>query len=379
MKRAKEINNSSIAYANIRYLGGFICIDTHLGCKPACNYCLNRRDKKLDEILNKNIEFNYTDIISVKEIYEILKQSPSYKAKIPLRIGHLTDFIFEEKETFELLNLIDKNYPVVLMTKFPISDYTNNNINKYPNVIIHISIAPKIKGAEKYYISPEKIIDSAKNINKNNLLYMIRPLSFGVFDEVISVFNYLPENSNISLKELSTDNIDSAADLKTMSKDDIIKLKHIAEKKHIVFDMFGCLLRKNLKIPFFKFEETNKINPNFCFKCSNFEICKNKNNFFDIEKLKELLKIMNIDFLSVETKDDSVQISTNTLTSRADEIYFSEYFNKDIKFSSVLRLEKSSVTDMDNGVLERWKKTNFYPVDKMIDITKKIEETLKMS
>jgi hypothetical protein len=371
MKRHKEFFPDGLELSPIRLLGGFICADTHIGCF-GCTYCLNRRDPLLHRILNENTHVDLHQIgLSLDALFDIISSLPSYKrARVPIRFGHLTDWKYEEKEMSDLYSMIPKDYACVMLTRFPLSSFQRNIFTGQKNLLLHISLTPLIKRYERDFVDPVEVITSASGIPAEQVLFMLRPLVKGHQKAVIELLDLLPSFTNVALRGMSTDNIPGIGDLNKIPGDEISEVKAYAKERNLqVWDFFGCVLRKNLNIPFFKFLEARNVPNSACHDCSNESICRNASKNFDPKILEEMLDELKITFNEIQQFEDRILVSTSVPTARAEEIFLSELTNRDIRFSSVSRSQKSGVLTTDSQIFERWQQTGFFPINTLREIS----------
>ena len=376
MKRHKEFFSDGLELSPVRLLGGFICVDSHIGC-AGCTYCLNRRDPLLHRILDENRHIDLAQIgVYPKDLFEILSSLPSYtKARVPVRFGHLTDWKYEADEMAEVYSMIPDDYPCVMLTRFPISPAQLPLFCGQKNLLLHISLTPFIKGYPEDFIEPDDVIASASGIPQKNVLFMLRPLINGHAQAAINILNRLPAGANVAFWGMSTDNIPGIEDLCRIPDYELAEIKTFAKNRGFhVWDFFGCVLRKNLHRPFFKYLEASKRPDSTCCHCANKSVCERAAASVDLKQIEELLQIVNISFRHIEQYEDYLLIDTPCPAARAEEVFLSELMNHDVRLSSVHRGQQSGMHIAETQILERWQHTSFFPVDRLRDISTTLKQ-----
>ncbi len=373
VKRDKEMLGSPLELGPIRLLGGFICVDFHLGCKGRCRWCLNRRSPLLNSVLENDIQLDYASVgMQVSDISELVYRLPSFEyGNVPIRIGHLTDWKFEIEASEAFISNLPSEYPVVVMTRYPLSSTQVEMARKYKNLLVHITLTPYIHGYEREYTDPQLILDSVANAPSESLFFMIRPL---IRDNNCEYQALIPRLSgfNVGFKGMSTDYIPGIGHLKRIETNELNELKANAIGYGAsVYDFFGCVLRRNLRIPFFKYEEIRLSGDAPCCDCPNLQYCSEPAEL-DEMFLKTTLEAMAIHCETILQQDKDIYVATSTLTSRTEEVYLSELLCRKVMFNTVNRSTIRNVMEIDASIYDRWQQSSFYPVEKMKAVTAKI-------
>ncbi len=375
MKRHKELLPESLEFSPIRLLGGFICIDTHIGCR-GCKFCLNRRQPILHRVLEDGFHLDLSETgLSTAEICGLITSLPSFReAMVPIRIGHLSDWAYQYQDIEHLLDCIPDDYPITLMTRFPLAEPQVETVLRRPNVIVHATLTPYMPEFHQDYTPHRSIVESVSPLPPTSLIFMLRPLVEGNVSETLRIIDSLPEGSHICFKKMSTDEIPSMPDIRPVTKHEIERFVQTAESRnHVALDYFGCVLRKKLGIPFFKFDEIGNQPSSACLACPNRTVCESVTPP-GLAEIKTALEKLHIDCSGIRTDGSGVVVETRATASRAEEIYLSEKFKKPIEIVTVKRDSNRGSHYMKSDVFERWASSGFFPVERMETISGMIKK-----
>ncbi len=359
-KRAKELLTEALCLSPIRLLGGFICIDTHLGCL-GCSYCLNRRDPLLHRILNEGHHCDYRSIgYPPKRLAALIRESASFAARVPIRIGHLTDWHYEVDDSIELLAHLPADYPVVCMTRFPLSSKQVEWLNGRRNTIVHVSLAPAITAASADRQNHQRIIESFAAIDPAKLFLMMRPLRKGAETEARLLIEQLPADAYFNCWKLSTNSIPSMTTEQPMRPEQIDQLIAAGRGRGLRYRrFFGCLLRATAKAPFPKATEALRLDSG-CADCDNRERCQSERPVAP-EAVAALLKKLSIQATTISITEE-IYIETENTTARAEEVYLAEQLGREVRFSTIHRGTTPTVVSLEHALFERWQGSGFFPV-----------------
>ncbi len=377
MKRPREIYSGNQSLFPVRLVGGFICVDFHFGCN-GCSFCLNRRDPVLRKILDAGIQFDIARAgILPTDVYSLLKHSRFFNAaRVPLRIGHITDWKYEIDSAHDFLDLLPDDYPVVLMTRFPLDSRQREALKGRQGAITHLTLTPNGTGLNCSQ-GALQIIDSARELPANKVFYMLRPLAEGCVDNTKDILKALPKKSHVGLHKLSIDSIPTIGDAMPLAEESFQKLRHFArEQGHHLLDYFGCLFRRNLGIPFFRFLSAATLPDSSCFACPNITVCQEASNRIDTAAIKNAASEIGIMVDQLAHENAVIKLCSNTASARADEIYLSEMFCAEVLISSISRANKPILKEMPSEIISRWHTTGLIDTEKLKTWGNSIEKLL---
>lgn len=363
MKRPREIYVGQQSFFPVRLLGGFICVDFHFGCN-GCSFCLNRRDPAQRKILDAGIQFDIASAgITPRDVHSLLTRSRAFtSARVPIRIGHITDWQYEIDSAHDFLSLIPDDYPVVLMTRFALSNRQISTLKTTRGAVAHITLTPEAPGLE---CSPTaQIIDTARDLPSSKVLYMLRPLAEGSLEHAKAILRELPCRSHVGFHKLSTDSIPTIGDAKPLAEDKIQELRIFArEQGHHLLDYFGCLFRRNLGIPFFRFGSASLLPDSSCLACENNPVCHAALDRNDLIAVKSAAGDIGIAVDQLVRDNHAINLITQTITGRADEIYISEKSCVEVVISSISRANEPVLKGLSTEVMSRWQAVNLIDVE----------------
>lgn len=386
--RQKEQLANGLDLAPVRLLGGFICVDTHLGCS-GCRFCLNRRNPLLAKLLDRQVHVDYADVGATPTVLaDIIRSLPSFNlARVPLRIGHLTDVRYESADISQLLeNLLATHpgYPVVLATRYPVDEQLAGLLQKHPSLLLHLTVTPGL--APDYsrtapdvaqQVECDSVLASLQQVPLRQRYVMFRPLVQNVEQQVLALMAQLAPGTSFGLHEMSTAGIAGADIFRPMESAAMGLLAEQGRQLGLRFEpWFGCVLRRNLGIPFFRYNEVSASFPAVCQHCPNLNVCQ-KPEPPSSDAILSAARQLGHEIQRLHQDLGSILLSSSFPAARAEEVFLSELFCKDIRLDSVSRAGKCTQRYLEKSLLSRWERTGFYPVRSLRSISGKMSETIE--
>lgn len=374
MKRHKELLGAGLALCPVRLLGGFVCVDLHVGC-AGCAWCLNRRDPALHRVLEERTHVHLPQVgISVDEVLGVAEATWSFsRARLAVRLGHLTDWRYQQAETAAFVEALPALHPVVVMTRFPLTADQRALVRGQRNLLIHLSLAPPVPGFEADHVPPERVMESVRGLPAESLFFMCRPLiarSDGANEALIDA---LPAGAAAGLHGLATDHIPGLPPLSRPPAAELARLRERASRRGVqVFDLFGCRLWSRLGRPFFKRAEAGDA----CGQCSNQGVCSAPRPASE-DHLRADLVSLRLRALDVSWEAGAVHVRTGEPASRAEEVYLSERLGRPVTLSTVVRRDGPGVRSLEEDVIARWESSGFAPVAAMRELAHRVEAAVR--
>lgn len=365
MKRHKELLDEDLSLAPIKLLGGFICIDFHLGCS-GCLYCLNRRHPFLHALLERKIHLDMP--FSPATLAAMVLALPSARdATVPIRLGHMTDWFFQKEATAAFCAVMPADYPMVTMTRYPLDAEQVVLLKHYPHLLVHMTVTPPIPGMADS--DPEAIVASTATLPQEQVVYMLRPLVVNNDVWHQHLLQTLPPGSQVAFGAMSTDSIPNMAHLQPVSCAELDSLRRQARASGLLpLHMFGCSLRQRLQRPFFKYQEVCALPDSHCSICPNERHCRNTLapwTAADRQMLVMALARLELSVNDLQYEPGSVRITTDQPAGRAEEVYLSEWLNRQVLLNTVSRGEAKGIRFLDDTLYQRWERTGFLPVTQL--------------
>lgn len=344
----------------IKISPGFITIAFHLGC-IGCNFCSVRYGNLRDVLFSGKINRKYP--VSPRELYKLLEGMPSFsKARIPIRIGNDTDFKFESRETEKFVSLLPNDYPVIILTRFPVPIRYKHIFNRN-NVLLKITITPK----SDYLDCPDNykaILKSLEGIN-SEVMVTIGPVDASNYDKACSLIKKIPNKRNFSvyIKRLNDEFHPSLKTIPQISSDQEQSLKVLViENGFRHLSQLTCPLSNRLNFAHKRVSDVPESERKYCTSCSVFDVCYS-DDILDEDELRFLLKDLGLQLTvpPVKTGFKSYLITVDNPTAFGDEAYLSEMLKRKIKISNTKdgtnRYQYSSSIE----VMKRWQEVSFFP------------------
>jgi hypothetical protein len=356
--RLKESLGGDLELAPLRLLGGFICVDTHLGCQ-GCPWCLNRRYGSLGLVLDRKIQRDYAEVgFGPARLAELMSRLPAFtRARVPLRLGHLTDLGFEAEGIRELLERIDPEYPALLMTRLALDPRLRDLAVERRHLLVHLTITPDGQGD-----GGRRVLEAVAGLDGSRLFVRLSPLFAGAEAHVERTMELLPPGTAVGFGDLKVNGIPGAEHFAAMPPAQIARLEgHALERGLAPYAYFGCRLRSLLGKPFALRAEAAARSPATCARCPNRRNCEEARPP-EVSALLEEARRLGFEPREAKVEGARAEVVVEAQAARADEVYLSEFFACDVKLSTVARAESRGVVAVEREVFERWERTGFYPV-----------------
>ena len=362
----------------IKLIGGFISIDSHIGCS-GCAFCLARRSPICNQIFKENVHHSPA-WLTAQLLFELLQKMPSFtKAQVPIRFGHNTDSFFQWEVGVELAALLPTQYPFVILTRNPVSKEKLTPFIETSDAILKLTITPK-SSMLQYTPELDALIETAHNTPKERLFILIGPVAQDSTDAVKSILKRLPSNIFLDIKDITVDGIGPLNESMRPSQKVIAELRAYASSMgFFVTDYFTCLTRSKTQRPLFKYHTAPSYMKESCTRCPNLKICQTPlDEESTLSKITTLGKSIGLSLTDYTTEEDgTLSFDSDTPVSRGDETYLCEMVNYPIRINTRKEgTEGGCFSDEGATVLERWQEFNFYPTSEMIAITQKLANEL---
>ena len=344
----------------IKLVPGYIAIDFVAGCID-CNFCVAKRDTSIKKIFESREKHN---LCSSDKVHDLLNEMPSYKlARIPLRIGNDIDYVFQKTQTQNLIELLPKDYPIIVLTRFPLTEEDRTFFKSRRNVLLKITITP-----ESNLLHPKldikKVVRSLEKLNCKHVI------TFGplVEDNVNACFKLIeqinfPKNSYVYLKSLDRSGLPWIQHIKEPSQNAVSNLENLLiQKKVRHLTMILCPLFEELERADPRVVDIPEKEKKNCLKCNSYKSCYRSDNLDERDILMALREIGIEGYLSKqEIGYKTVILDVGCKTAIGDESFVSYTLGQKIRFKNTIK------GLFDEDVSFRWNQCGFFPIDKLLE------------
>jgi hypothetical protein len=148
--------------------------------------------------------------VSPRRMLAWLRSMPSYRAGVPLRLGHDGDPGLAFQKCAELIELADPGRPVVYPTHLPFTPEQRRFLGvARPNLLVEPTATPR-RAARGAAGDPLDLVRSAAGLDPRALHWVLGPLAAGDEAETSRILEALPPGSRITLRPLGEAGPDEA-------------------------------------------------------------------------------------------------------------------------------------------------------------------------
>lgn len=348
----------------IKLSPGFITIAFHLGC-IGCNFCSVRYGTRRDSIFRSNQQAKYPT--SPAAIVKCLSSMPSFAARMPIRIGNDTDYRFEAEEVREFVSLLPSNYPVAVLSRFPVLDQDRSIFSK-PNVVLKLTATPR----SDYLDCPDNALDVVDSLRFRTgpVVLTLGPIVADNFEATRECLRRVKPAPNVSiyLKMLNDEFHASLQTIPTVTRAQIVQLKtdvrehglrHMSQLMCAVNGVLGLTHKRVMDVPIDERQD--------CDRCASRLGCYSEDKL-DTEKLDVLLRGLSLRRVAEPERRGYKDyfISVDRPTGLGDEAYLSEMLKVKIKSSGTLAGTAGYKVAALRDVLSRWDSNGFFPAASLL-------------
>jgi hypothetical protein len=361
-RRAKEAFTGLAELAPVRLIGGFVCVDSHLGC-VGCSFCLNRRYPLQRVVLERRLHRGWGAAgLPPDRLGALVAALPAVRrGGVPIRFGHASDLAFEVDGARALLAALPPDRPAMLLTRFPPSAEVAALVADHPNALLHLSVTPPGPGLDPGAVDPLQALAAAAAVPPARLFVALGPLVEGSEGAATRLLEAVPPGAAVGLKPLAREGVPFETGAAPLASAGLAAL--LARSKALGLStppMAGCRLRANLARPFFRHRELLVEAPGACAACANLAACAAV-PLPDDEALRTELEVLGLEPGPTRRGPGGVEVEVTVEVARADEAYLSEALGLPVYLSGVRRGGAYQVVTLGAAVLRRWEAVGFYP------------------
>jgi hypothetical protein len=361
-RRAKESYGEALELVPIRLIGGFVCVDTHLGC-AGCGFCLNRRYPAQRRVLESRAHRSWAEVGWPPERVAALAAGlPAVtRARVPVRFGHASDLVFQEDGAVALLRALPHDRSALLLTRFPVSATVARAVAGHPGALLHLSLAPPVGNGSKGAGDPREALAAAASVPPEQLFVLFGPLVEGSAPALERLLPLVPRGAAVGFKPLAIDGLPFDSESPPASAAELLALAAQARVLGLeVPPLAGCRLRGRLKLPFFRHCGLVAQDGSACDGCVTKAACTGVAAPRDESLCSEAARLGLI-VHDVRREAARILLEVDAPAARADEIFLSERFGWPVHLSTVARAEGFRVVELPAEVFERWERHGIFP------------------
>jgi hypothetical protein len=366
-----EIERLSLFFP-IKVVNGFVTCDFELGCY-CCKFCLNRRYPDWQRLLQKRRV--YRNPLQVEQAAALLKQVKALtQAKVTLKFGHDTDMSLEEAEVQRLYGLMPPSQPMVFMRRGRLlPKHRSFYLTPRPNLLVELTVTPRSKYLD-YQLDPFEILQSFEGV-ACQMFYTVGPVCHDNFDEAKAIIRAIPQGSKVWVKELIVKDIPAYAAAKT-SDYGAETLREFAVTQGLrVVSYLNCVVRAEVGLGFHKRGEfVSEPNP-WQLKwadgfCKVKDLCSRElPETEELDRINAALSALALTLARPSRKfgHKSYEVFVNEDINFGDECYVREITGLKV---DLYKPGRKTGTALSRAIVDRWRETQFFPVDEMLALAK---------
>ena len=372
-------NSSLLELFPIKLVGGFITVDDHVGC-VGCRFCLSRRHALWRDVLDAGRHWDGA-FDGPEQALSLLSAMRSFtEAKVPVRFGHNTDSAFQWDFGAALYGMMPSRNPFIFMTRFPVPGEHARLFQGQSNLLVKMTITPPSEtlGVET---DVDALLASVRSVPLSNIYVLVGPITADNVDAAASVIERLPQGAWADAKQLTTEGIPGMDAIAAPPPEEIDALQLRGTRRGLVMtDFFGCILRRQLRRPFYKKDGLAPYIEESCRRCPQRAMCRAGKDASETEgKARRAAKTIGLTLGRIERiGPHTSRFQCVEPSSRGDETYLSELLDHRILLASVPSgSEGGSFGSTERDILQRWERVGMLPSSRVEDLAKRIEEATR--
>ena len=184
----------------LKLLGAAISVDFVVGCQADLPYCEARRHPARQALLDPGQALDTR--ISPRRVLAWLRSMPSYRAGVPLRLGHDTDAGQAFSKGAELIELLDPGRTVSYLTHRPFTREERDFFaTPRPSLLLELTATPR-SAALGVVRDPLELVASAAGLDPRGVHWVVGPLASDGEAEAARILEALPAGSRLTLRPL---------------------------------------------------------------------------------------------------------------------------------------------------------------------------------
>jgi hypothetical protein len=189
--------------------GASIAVEFVAGCPAGCPSCGARRHPARQALLDAGVALDTR--ISPRRMLAWLRSMPSFRAGVPLRLGHDADAGLAFEKSAELVDLVGSGHAVAYLTRRPLGAAERAFFARPRHNLLLELVATPGAAAPGGRRDPLALVATAAGLDPGRIHWVIGPLGADGLDEARAVLAALPRGSRLTLKPLGAPDLPGPA------------------------------------------------------------------------------------------------------------------------------------------------------------------------
>lgn len=369
----------------VQIRNGVISVDFGAGCL-GCAWCITKRQPGRAEMQ----DIPYKNNLLASDLSGLLSETRAYtEAKLPLRIGNNTDgTLIPVDQLKEFYGFLPHDYPVALLTRGVHSaELTEFLKTTGDNFVLCRSVTPPHPSLD-YKVNLDKALKSFNEANCQKILN-IGPLASSTVEDARQLLQSgkIPQGTRVIIAPLNRRRIDDQVlanvYAEPISKEEMGELEAVAvEAGMVVHRANNCGIADFNRMPSMEYGDingtvlydrefdsktagtsNNRGLESICGNCSNFDVCAGAYDSRQIsdDTMQQLIATLDINEAVIRHQGPGLVVIDAPGITKAETSYLSGVLG--VRVSGI-----NSLAQPDSKAAQRWIRTGFYPVEKMLSV-----------
>ncbi|HET9555439.1 MAG TPA: hypothetical protein VFP50_20920 [Anaeromyxobacteraceae bacterium] len=219
----------------VKLVDAHISVDFVVGCSADCTLCVSRRQPSRAALAGAPA---LDTRVSPRRVLAWLRSMPSYRAGVPLRIGHDTDAGLAFEKSAELIHLLDPGRTVVYRTARPLGEREKGFFGTTrANLLLELVATPRSE-ALGVTRDPVGLVRSAAGLPPGRVHWVVGPLGQDGLADAKRVLAALPSGARLTLAPVEP--ADPPSVPAPPSASDLHALEALAHERGLAVSDFAC-------------------------------------------------------------------------------------------------------------------------------------------
>ena len=374
----------------VKLIGSFISVDFVVGGGLDGASRRSRRHPARQALLDAGLALDTR--VSPRRMLAWLRSMPSYRAGVPLHIGHDAEAGPGFEKAAELIDLVDPGRSTVYLTRQPFSDEERAFFAApRQHLLLMVTATPRSPGLG-VTADPLELVRSTAGLDQRGLHWVIGPLAEDSEAEAARVLAALPPGSRTSLEPLPVTGPHAVAAVAPLGVAALARLEALAHRRGLTVSAFSC--RGGLARVGRGFSGVDELTGQVdlarrahdlitCAACPSRTQCHGPlDEPALLARLERELGVLGLTPAAPPVRQGirAWRVEVAEPVSRGDESYLSHALGQPVAISLSARGSgpgEGGFGQVDPAVLRRWYATGFLPVTELNAAAARVLEDLK--